>query len=124
VGEINASQTLGPVFRVMGRTKCGGPWCRFIRKDKYRKGNMLYDPKCFRAIASSSLPLTPADDEQIDLFVQSHGPSFIQNWINIYRPLFLKSQRDAIHASTKGYRPITHYFNTIRETVSRQSRIT
>jgi hypothetical protein len=26
---------------------------------------------------------TPADDSKIDLFVQSHGPSFINNWIPV-----------------------------------------
>jgi hypothetical protein len=56
----------------------------------------------------------PADDDKLDLFVQSHGPTFIQNWINMYRPLFLKSQREAIHSSTsKGSRPITHYFQSV-----------
>ena len=64
-----------------------------------------------------------ANDSKIDLFVRSHGPTFIQNWINTYRPLFLKSQRDAIQAATGGSRPITHYFNVIRATVTRKSRL-
>jgi hypothetical protein len=66
----------------------------------------------------------PADDDKLDLFVQSHGPTFIQNWINMYRPLFLKSQREASYSSTRGSRPITHYFQSIRSTVTRQSRLT
>jgi hypothetical protein len=64
---------------------------------------------------------TPADDAKIDLFVQSHGPTFIQNWIYLYRPLFLKSKRDALHASTRGTRAITHYFDVLRPPVTRGS---
>jgi hypothetical protein len=101
-------------------------------RTKCRKDRLFRELHRLHALRSEVLPgdrifciaSTPADDEKIDLFVQSHGPSFIQNWINIYRFLFLKSQRDAIHASTRGSRPITRYFNVIRETVSRQSRLT
>jgi hypothetical protein len=99
---------------------------------KCQKARLLRELHQLHALRSEVLPgdliffisSTPADDEKLDLFVQSHGPTFIQNWINMYRPLFLKSQRDAIHASTRGSRPMTHYFNVIRETVSRQSRLT
>jgi hypothetical protein len=101
-------------------------------KTKCRKDRLLRDLHQLHSLRSEVLPAdliffisaTPADDAKIDLFVQSHGPTFIQNWINMYRPLFLKSQRDAIHASTRGSRPLTHYFNVLTETVSRQSRLT
>jgi hypothetical protein len=98
-------------------------------RTKCRKVRLLRDLHTLHSLRSEVLPgdliffiaPTPADDAKIDLFVQSHGPAFIQNWINICRPLFLQSQRDAIRASTRGSRPITHYFKAIRETVSRIS---
>jgi hypothetical protein len=103
-------------------------------RTKCRKRRLLRQLHQLHSLRSEVLPgdriffiaSTSADDDKIDLFVQSHGPSFIQNWINTYRPLFLKSQRDAIHASTRGSRPITHYFNAIRATgaVPFQSRLT
>jgi hypothetical protein len=80
-----------------------------------RKARILLELHRLHALQLEVLPCdliffistTPADDAKIDLFVQSHGPNFIPNWIYTYRPLFLKSQRDALHASTRGVRSIT-----------------
>jgi hypothetical protein len=97
---------------------------------KCRKARLLREIHQLHELRSEVLPAdqiffistATSDDAKIDTFVQAHGPTFLQNWINVYRPLFLKSQRDALHASTRGSRPITHYFSAIRTQVLRVSR--
>lgn len=66
---------------------------------------------------------TSSDDSKIASFVQDHGPSFIQNWVNTNRPLFLQSKRDASRTAAKGSRRITEFFQSVRAPVSRQSRL-
>jgi hypothetical protein len=64
-------------------------------RTKCRRGRLLRDLHNLHALRSEVLlgdliffiAPTPADDAKIDLFVQSHGPAFIQNWINTY-PLY------------------------------------
>jgi hypothetical protein len=95
---------------------------------KCRKARLLRELHQLHELRDDVLPgdliffisSTPADDGLIDTFVQSHGPTFLQNWINVYRPLFLQSKREAVLSSTRGSRPLTHYFTVLPVPVSRQ----
>jgi hypothetical protein len=67
-----------------------------VRFDNYTLSGL----KSFPANLIFFIPPTPADDTKTDSFVESHGPSFIQNWINTNNHLvFLQSQRDASQMS-------------------------
>jgi hypothetical protein len=95
---------------------------RISEQTKCRKVRLLRELRQLHSLRSDVLPgdliffiaPTPEDDHKIDSFVESHGPSFVQNWINTNRPLFLQSQRAASQTAAKGSRLITQFFNYIR----------
>jgi hypothetical protein len=92
---------------------------------KCRKVRLLRELRQLHSLRPEVLPgdliffiaPTPEEDTKIDSFVESHGPSFIQNWINTNRPLFLQSKRDAVQTAAKGSRLITQFFTYIRAPV-------
>ena len=69
-----------------------------------------YRPLVIQADLVFFLSASASDDTKIDEFVDSHGPTFIQNWINTYRPFFAISAKAAIRSSASGTRPITDFF--------------
>ena len=70
----------------------------------------MYRPLVIQADLVFFLSASASDDTKIDEFVDSHGPTFIQNWINTYRPFFAISAKAAIRSSASGTRPITDFF--------------
>ena len=49
---------------------------------------------------------------EIDEFVDKHGPTYIQNWINTYHNFFEISSKAADKPSVRGMRPLTDFFTT------------
>ena len=65
---------------------------------------------------------TADDDYKIDEFIHTHGPSFIQNWIYLYKPLFLLSVKSAKKWTATEMHSISHYFHAVQANRTRRHR--
>jgi hypothetical protein len=60
------------------------------------------------------------NDDDVAAFIDTVSPTYIENWLQIWKPVILDSAKTATAFSLASIKPMTSYFETVRQTLCSQ----